>query len=72
MTIKIESDIPIMPRRIPNSKYREAYELMVKMECGQSFIWHENTSIYRVAKVLGISVKTRKLDGTGYRVWRVA
>jgi hypothetical protein len=72
-TIKIERGIPI-----PNNRYagvqaviREAFR---KMEVGESCVIPEtaNSGAYQCAKQVRIQIKTRKLNGDGYRVWRTA
>jgi hypothetical protein len=49
----------------------EIMEPAVGKDTDQHFVWPDNGSPYKAAAQLGIEIKTRKLDGGGYRVWRV-
>lgn len=70
--IKIETGIPI-----PFGNYRSDSNLgqlrgaLQKMKAGDSFIWPNNKLLFDAARLSGTKIKTRKENGSGYRVWRV-
>lgn len=33
---------------------------------------HDRSGVLRAAKVLGVKVTSRKINGEGYRIWRIA
>lgn len=69
---RIERNVPIPPRgRWLDSNALRLRQAMLEMKVGHSFVWHEHSSPFRAAKELGINITTRKMNGQGYRVWRV-
>lgn len=69
----IESHVPMPEGRFhDNGLYATLRKTLKEMTDGQSFVWSENTMIYRAAQEAGVKVKTRKINGEGYRVWRVS
>lgn len=42
------------------------------MKVGDSFLWESNRVLFEAAKQLNMKITTRKVNGHGYRVWRVA
>ena len=71
MTITIESGHE-MPhgREVPTSKLGAIRATLAKMKLGQSFVWGENKHVYTAARQIGVKIKTEKLNGEGFRVWR--
>ena len=45
--------------------------LLGAMKPGQSFITEDNKTIYRAAKKAGCRVRLHKLDGAGFRCWKL-
>ena len=41
------------------------------MKANESVLWRDNKSAYRAAEQLGIKIKIRKINGQGYRIWRL-
>lgn len=41
------------------------------MNIGDSFVWPDCYTPYRAAEQMGMKVTLRKLNGRGFRVWRV-
>lgn len=68
-SIKIENGVPIPPRFLGHSLAKIIYG----MKPGQSFVMSSARAeyAYTVAKQIGVHVVTRKLNGSGVRVWRV-
>jgi hypothetical protein len=69
--IKIEKGIPISPKHHPDSECDALREAISRMKPNESFLYPSNKPLYRVAASLGITIVTRKQNGTGYRVWRM-
>ena len=70
--MKIDSSIPVPERRF--CKCGASHELRTafsKMNHGDSFVWENNYAPFRVAYQIGIKIKTRKINGSGYRVWKI-
>ena len=68
--IKIEKGIPIP---IINENSKAIKSSMVKMEIGDSFVCSSNgKNLHVMANIVRISIATRKISATEYRVWRVA
>jgi len=42
------------------------------MKAGDSFVWECNKAPFDAARQLKMKITTRKVNGEGYRVWRVA
>ena len=73
--MRIESGIPIPSSRHTNPAINELRDTFKKMKVGQSVVvdWlKENAQIYHTARDVGARVSIRKVDGQGWRVWRVA
>lgn len=68
--IVVEKDYPPPTDRCPNSIQCLLRDTIAKLGPGESFVWPENYNPYRVAKLSGVSITARKLNGTGYRIWR--
>ena len=67
---KIQRGIPI-PHQWPEGTVAEVLRnALRKMAVGDCFDWPSNKEPYRAAKSLGMTVITRKINGSGYRVWR--
>jgi hypothetical protein len=69
-TINIESGRP-MPVGWIGTKANAIQNALLAMKAGESFDWASNKDVYRASKSVGVAVKVVKLNGTGYRVWRV-
>lgn len=69
--IKIECGIPA-PTGRESGKQEVLRQAFRKMKSGDSFLWTCPRSVYRTAQLMGIKVRTRKLNGEGYRVWRIS
>ena len=71
MNITIERNVPI-PRRY---KSRNEYPTILgSMKVGESFVLETDSQrqgFLSAAKRYGFSITSRKIDGGGYRVWRV-
>jgi hypothetical protein len=68
--VKIESGVPIPPRE-SGGKWRM---LIWGMNVGDSFLVPTNgerCAVISAAIQLSISVTTRKVNGEGYRIWRL-
>lgn len=71
-SIVIDSHVPMPEGRFAQTGlYQTLRQTFKDMKDGQSFVWSENVMIYRAAKEAGVIIKSRKLNGEGYRVWRV-
>ena len=72
MTITIESG-HAMPkgRQILTSQLGALRAAIKQMRSGQSFVWHDNRHPYKAAQQVNATIKTVKLNGQGYRIWRV-
>jgi hypothetical protein len=70
--IEIRDGIPIpIGRSVEDSVLNTLRKTISSMKVGQHFDWKsENKSLYRAASEIDVKIKTRKLDGGGYRVWR--
>lgn len=72
MNIKIESghDIPSGNRALIGAMHdlRRTLETMLD---GESFIWPDARVCWRAAIQIKVKIKTRKISGRGFRVWRV-
>ena len=69
--------IKITPKyHMPNGHFAQSGELYAVrqalrvMKVGESFDYKNNKTPYRAAEQLGFAVTIRKLNGTGFRVWR--
>lgn len=70
--IVIEADIPMPDGNFAMAGVYESLRSTLKdMKAGQSFVWDENGMIYRAAKEAGVKIKARKINGSGYRIWKV-
>jgi len=71
--IKIERGVPVPERRFHTTGNLCALRNAMKnMAPGDSFLWGDNKSAYDAANQIGVKIKTRKSNGDGYRVWRIA
>jgi hypothetical protein len=79
MTITIESGHKMPePRRTKgdgvnrraSSERGMLREALTRMEIGQSFTWNDNVNPFMAAYDVGVKIKTAKLNGNGYRIWR--
>ena len=76
MNVTIETDIPIPPRTAKNRWIRNILESLkagddiIKLN-GRHITTSERNRFLRSANFAGIKIRTRKLDGVGYRIWRV-
>jgi hypothetical protein len=66
---QIEHALPIPPMH--DNKMRRT---LAKLEVGDSFLLEgvSQQTVYSAARRVGIGISTRKMDGEGVRVWRVA
>lgn len=70
--IIIEHDIPIPKGREGGFKYQLKCAFL-EMKPGDSFMWYrDNKHCYSVAKTVDVKIRTMKVSGKGYRVWRVS
>lgn len=72
--IQITTGIPVPPGRSRNhcgmGRMRTA---LSTMQVGDSFLWEsDNRHPYGAAKSVGVKITTRKENGGGWRVWRIA
>lgn len=71
--IQIESGIEMPPGRMAvNGKLAALRNAMQAMKPGDSFMWECNKAPYDAARQLKLKISTRKINGEGWRVWRVA
>lgn len=69
--VKFTDKIPL-PEVAPTSEVGKA---LLQIKAGQSFSVkreEERRSALTTAKRLGVKVTSRKVDGKGYRIWRVS
>jgi hypothetical protein len=72
LKIVIESGIECPDGMFPvNGTLQGLRKALKKMKPGQSFMWDDNALPYHAASSIGIKVKTRKISGLGYRVWKL-
>ena len=73
MKIVIESGIapPDGLRRRTTGKCALLRAAIVAMRPGDSFLWPDHFLIYTAAQQVKAKIRTEKLDGAGYRVWRI-
>lgn len=79
MNIVIETGIPIPPpttrgRWSVNGRECETHTIrdaFLAMSIGDSFLYNRTTIFYSIAQQLGIQIRTEKINGEGYRVWRI-
>jgi hypothetical protein len=70
--MKIDRSIPLpLGRFYTTGKLHELRETIRRMKIGESFVWHENKHPYACADQVKCKIITRKIDGNGYRVWKV-
>lgn len=70
--IKIEKGIDVPDCRwATEGEFFELREVLRKMKVGESFRWHNSQNVYRAARQLNVKVISRKLNGSGYRIWKV-
>lgn len=69
ITISVETGIPMPIGR--GGKLSAIRSALQAMKPGDSFIWEDHKAPYDAAKQLNIKITTRKVNGEGYRVWRV-
>ena len=81
MTITIESGHTMPSRkrleasgtkRDPLSVRGMLRNALAMMREGQSFIWQDSRQAFLAAYDIGATIKTKKLNGKGYRIWRAA
>lgn len=68
---KIEKGIPVLERTASNRTWRN---LLEKMSIGDSFVVlrePERRSVIRSAHYAGMKVVTRKVNGEGWRIWKM-
>lgn len=73
MTLQIEKAHPI-PAQVRRGTAKIVRAALARMKPGDSFTVvdsAERTSAHMAALRLGAQVRTRKMDGGGYRVWLV-
>lgn len=71
---KIETGVPLPAGRRDTAEFIAALKkvkVATRSNEDQSFTWHENVVIYRTAIKNGFKIRTRKINGQGYRVWRI-
>ena len=72
MNITINKNHPMPTGRFMAYTKRDSLRIALqKMQKGDSFDYEDNKAVFAVSKQLGIQITTRKLNGSGYRVWRV-
>lgn len=70
--IPIDHNIPVPPRSIAGSAMSRMREALSGMKPGDSFIWTaDNKHPFKAAKQVGCRITTKKLNGNGWRVWRI-
>lgn len=70
-TLVIEKNIPIPTRYIAGSAMDAMRKAFNKMRIGDSFIFEGNKHPYIAARDAGIRIKTQKISGQGYRIWKI-
>lgn len=71
--IQVESGIEMPPGRMAvNGKLAALRNALAAMKPGDSFMWECNKAPFDAARQLNVKISTRKINGEGYRVWRVA
>lgn len=70
--IVIEQGVPMPAGRQGGFMYQLRLAFL-EMKPGDSFVWHrDNKHCYVVAKMMDIKIRTMKVSGEGYRIWRVS
>lgn len=74
LSVTIRSDLPppAPGRKVSESELGTLRQIFEAMKPGDSFEWPSNKQVYRAANEVKAKVRTRKLNGTGYRVWRIS
>jgi len=70
-TITIDKNVPIPPPRRGDGKWMK---LLITVSRTESFVvntHHERQAVHHAARVMNMQLATRKLNGSGYRIWRV-
>ena len=71
--VKIDKGIRLPPGHyMPESEQGRLRALLQSMEYGDSFVWNKDSKpCYAAAKKENIKIAGRKLNGIGYRIWKV-
>jgi len=70
--ILIDHNIPVPARGVAGSAMSRMREALSGMEVGDSFLWsRDNKHPYKAAKQLGCRITTQKVNGNGWRIWRI-
>ena len=71
--VKIDKGIRLPPgHQMPDSERGRLRVLLKSMKAGESFIWDKDSKpCYDAAKKEHIKIAGRKLNGIGYRIWKV-
>ena len=74
LTIKIDKNQPLPKDKWVDDSMIGAYrKALCSMNQGDSFIVNDETAYklaYRAARQVLITIKTRKVNGQGFRIWR--
>jgi hypothetical protein len=66
----IETNVPIP--KLGTTQWSKMTITIRNMAIGDSFVYpNNNTAPYKAAKKAGIKIRTSKVNGEGWRVWRV-
>lgn len=71
---KIETGVPLPAENRRSEEFVSGLKKLKKAKGSkedESFVWDDNNVIYRIALRYGFKIRTRKENGTGYRVWRI-
>jgi len=68
--MKIDTNIPIPPK-FPYSNQRILRQALKEMKYGDSFIVDYCQKAHHAAKCAGVKILTRKVNGEGFRVWKI-
>jgi len=71
--VKIEKGIKLPPGRCAlEGQLYQLRSVLDSMQAGDSFLWKQPShNAYKAANQLGIKISTRKINGSGYRIWRI-
>ena len=73
MELQISKNIPPpVGRQWAHGHHATLRRALVLIGIGHSFLWADNKSPYRIARELGIGIKTRKEGPQGWRVWKIS
>ncbi len=71
-TISIERGHKMPEKRfMEHGNQASLREAISKLKRNESFLWKDNKMPHKAAEDLGMKIKTRKINGEGFRVWKI-